>query len=613
MNLRVRFIATVVVAMSPVSTLLVHAQRTENLPAMALAGTGQPSASSPAAPSVREPGSTPKIDIFLGYSYLRAAPELANGNRLVDLNGGSASIAFNLSRYFGIAGDFGGYDDTRLRLAGPGANPPTVVNSGGSAFTFLLGPRFSFRNHSRFTPFGQALFGAAYAGKVTLSNCTGSSCTPLAAQTAFAMTAGAGLDLRLYRHISLRPIQAEYLMTRFSVPATGASNTENDVRLSSGLVFRLGGHAPPPSAVNRSLTLVCSTDNQTVDAGSVEAVIVRAHAVASSGATLSYSWTANGGSVEGSGAEARWSPSSTPGTYTVSSHADDGHGDAGDCSSDIRVEQRMHQPPTMACSLDRNSVAAGEPVQVTATVSNAEQDTLTYSWSASGGNIVGSGSSVKLDTTGLSTGRYRVTGHVGESNGATADCSVELDARAPIPLEVRLALHSIYFPTARPTIENPAEGLLSSQKQTLIALAADFKTYLESKPNAHLLLEGHADPRGSDEYNQALSERRVESVKRFLTDRGIPAANLEITAVGMQQNLTSQQVNDAVEQNPDLTAAEKQKIIANMTTVLLASNRRVDITLTSTGQQSVRQYPFNAADSLALLSQEQPGKDRGRP
>jgi len=41
-----------------------------------------------------------------------------------------------------------------------------------------------------------------------------------------------------------------------------------------------------------------------------------------------------------------------------------------------------------------------------------------------------------------------------------------------------------------------------------------------------------------------------------------------------------------------------------MSTIILASNRRVDITLSNAGQssqESVREYPFNAADSLTLL------------
>jgi hypothetical protein len=38
-----------------------------------------------------------------------------------------------------------------------------------------------------------------------------------------------------------------------------------------------------------------------------------------------------------------------------------------------------------------------------------------------------------------------------------------------------------------------------------------------------------------------------------------------------------------------------------MRTIILASNRRVDITLSTTGQSSVKQFPFNAADSLSLI------------
>ena len=216
------------------------------------------------------------------------------------------------------------------------------------------------------------------------------------------MTAGGGIDIRLARHISIRAIQAEYLMTRFSGPTTGAGNTQDDLRLSSGLLFRLGGHTPLAPAVNRSLAVSCSTDNQTVYAGSRDAVLVHGHLSGPSDATLSYTWTANGGSVEGSGPEARWTAAATPGAYTVSLHVDDGRGATGDCSADVQVAQKVHQPPTMVCAADRTSVAAGEPVQVTATASDAEHDSLTYSWSASGGNIVGSGSSVKLLTPRVS-------------------------------------------------------------------------------------------------------------------------------------------------------------------------------------------------------------------
>jgi outer membrane protein OmpA-like peptidoglycan-associated protein len=172
-----------------------------------------------------------------------------------------------------------------------------------------------------------------------------------------------------------------------------------------------------------------------------------------------------------------------------------------------------------------------------------------------------------------------------------------------IKLEARLSLHSIYFATDKPRVEKPDGGLLPSQEQTLTALAEDFKKYLETKPDAHLTLEGHADPRGSAEYNQALSERRVERTKNFLVEHGVPAANLDTKAFGEQQQLTEAQVKDAVERNPELAPEQRQRVLDNMKTVLLASNRRVDITLSTTGQKSVREFPFNAADSLTLLQQ----------
>jgi opacity protein-like surface antigen len=106
----------------------------------------------------------------------------------------------------------------------------------------MAGPRLSFR-YSRVTPFAQALFGGVHASQVTLSNCTGVLCTPLPSENAFAMTAGGGIDLRIHRHVAIRIVQAEYLMTNFADLSTGNRDTQNDMRLSSGLVFGFGGNS----------------------------------------------------------------------------------------------------------------------------------------------------------------------------------------------------------------------------------------------------------------------------------------------------------------------------------------------------------------------------------
>jgi len=90
--------------------------------------------------------------------------------------------------------------------------------------------------------------------------------------------------------------------------------------------------------------------------------------------------------------------------------------------------------------------------------------------------------------------------------------------------------------------------------------------------------------------------------KQFLIGLGIPEASLQTKAYGEEENMTPEQVKALVEQHPNLTQEQRDKILSNLRTVTLAQNRRVDITLSSTGQQSVRQFPFNAEDSLTLLS-----------
>jgi outer membrane protein OmpA-like peptidoglycan-associated protein/opacity protein-like surface antigen len=615
MKLCARITATIAVALSLTPASLLYAADQ----AVPLDSTGQPGTTvSSAAQSQgktstthtkRNRHSVPKAELFVGYSHFRAVPTLTNDNRMVGLNGGNASIAFNFNRYIGLVGDFGGYDDTALRLTGPGAVPTHVVDSSGTAYTYLFGPRLSLRKNDRITPFAEALFGGVHASAVTISGCTGAACTPLPSQNSFAMTAGVGLDLRVTHHVSIRAIQAEYMMTRFAPLSTGASSMQNDIRLSSGLLFRFGGSARPEPVANQPPVVTCSTESKRIYAGSGETVNVHAHATDPDNDLLSYSWTSDSGRVDGSGSEVSWNSSGTaPGSYKVSLHVEDGRGGAADCSTDVLVEAQANHPPTLSCSVDRASVAVGEPVLITATASDADNDPLTFSWNASGGQIIGTGATVKFDTSGLVTNRYTVTGQANDGRGGTADCSVSVDVDAPTPLEIKLALHSIYFPTAEPTAQDPSGGLLTSQKQTLMELASDFEKYLESKPDAHLILEGHADPRGSVESNQTLSERRVERTKQYLIERGVPAANIETKAFGVQRNLTDAQVTDAVEHSPELTSDERQKILDNRETIILASNRRVDVTLSTTGQRSARQYPFNAADALTLLRQKGPKK-----
>ena len=64
----------------------------------------------------------------------------------------------------------------------------------------------------------------------------------------------------------------------------------------------------------------------------------------------------------------------------------------------------------------------------------------------------------------------------------------------------------------------------------------------------------------------------------------------------------STKLEELIAQNPDLSPADRQQMLTNLQVLVLANNRRVDVTLSTTGQQSVRGYPFNAKDYLALIN-----------
>ena len=170
---------------------------------------------------------------------------------------------------------------------------------------------------------------------------------------------------------------------------------------------------------------------------------------------------------------------------------------------------------------------------------------------------------------------------------------------------VTVSLNSVYFPTDYPKVHNPTAGLLKSQQAVLTQLAADFQHYLAQHPDAQLVLDGHADRRGSQRYNQALSDRRAEAAKQLLVDRGVPADKIQTRGHSFEQNLSAVEVKELVQQHPELSAEERQQSLKKLPTLLLAMNRRVDISMSPTGQASLRKYPFKAED-VSVLMRRQP-------
>lgn len=541
----------------------------------------------------------PRYEFSVLYDYVNFHP----GSPFADFNnhGASGGFTYNASRWLGLTAELGAYRFKDRNLNGTPFN--------GSIVSYLFGPRLNWRKFDYFVPFAEFLLGGSRGGSTLIG---------VGSQSSFSVATGGGVDMILGKGLAWRVAQLDYYMTNFSGPAVGGNARQDNFRAGTGIVYRWGAeNPPPPPPPNRPPVAACSVNPTSVYAGSGDTVAVHVNASDPDNDSLNYSYSATGGAVEGTGPDARWNSTGVgAGSYTVNVKVDDGKGGTASCSADIKVEEKPNRPPTASLTVEHSSILPGERTGIACNGSDPDNDPLTYGYTATGGQVVGTGSNVQFDSTGLQPGTYTVKCTVNDGRGGTADASGNVEVKEPPQvkqLEAQLALHSIYFPTAQPTEAKPTGGLLASQAATLDSLAADYQQYLKYRPAAHLILEGHADSRGAKEYNLKLSERRVERARSYLVEKGVPADHVEVKAFGFEKNMTSEEVKKLLDADSSLAPAEKQKLVRNIDTVRMANNRRVDVTLSTTGEQSVRQFPFNAKDALTLLSRGGAAQGKAAP
>ncbi len=83
-------------------------------------------------------------------------------------------------------------------------------------------------------------------------------------------------------------------------------------------------------------------------------------------------------------------------------------------------------------------------------------------------------------------------------------------------------LQTVYFDLDRYEIRADAKAALKDNARA-IAIHKDWGT---------ITIEGYCDERGSEEYNLALGEKRARSVKRYLSDLGVPQSRLDVVSFG---------------------------------------------------------------------------------
>ena len=157
------------------------------------------------------------------------------GGQSFNCAGGGGTIAYNVTSMLGLAADMGG-----CKIFGNTLGLGNTVS--GSQFTFLFGPRLTFRSSSKLQPFVEVNLGGDH---LSLSCSNAAVCgTQSRGFNSFALTAGGGFDVKLNKKFALRLIQAEYMYTRFGndcpLAVCTQNNSQNSFRLKSGIVIGWG-------------------------------------------------------------------------------------------------------------------------------------------------------------------------------------------------------------------------------------------------------------------------------------------------------------------------------------------------------------------------------------
>jgi len=128
---------------------------------------------------------------------------------------------------------------------------------------------------------------------------------------------------------------------------------------------------------------------------------------------------------------------------------------------------------------------------------------------------------------------------IAAANAAAERARAESERLAAAQRTMRTALEArIHFDYDRSEILSDSEPVLREKVDILRA-----------NPGVRLRIEGHADERGSTEYNLALGSRRAESARQFLSGFGLDADHFATVSFGEERPLVSQSDEEAWAQN----------------------------------------------------------------
>ena len=450
--------------------------------------------------------SVPKFEVPVGFSFANVHPNLAPITSF-NVFGGGGQFDVNFGNYFGIKADFMGYtqgtglrDQLRNKLNFTGS-------ANGNVFTYTFGPQIK-KHTGKIQPFGEVLVGAYHTNAyATIVNAlTGGTATGSRNNNGFAMNAGGGIDYKINKNISLRPVEVDYLLTHFNAnQGSGYFANQNSFRYFAGIDITWGGKPPIPPSASCSVTPTEIMAGDPVTANMATQNFNPKH-------TITYSWTSTGGTSSGTTESAQVKTDGlAPGSYSVTGVASDSKerkDNTASCNANFTVKQP--RPPVASCSADPNTVQPGGSSTITVTASSPDGRQLTYAYMASAGTVTGTGATVSLSTAGAAAGSpVTVTATVSDDRNLTASCTAAVNVQAPVQATVieQQEIGNCTFSDPRRTarVDNVCKATLDE-----VALR------LQREPNGRVVVVGFADEEESLKISD-IDGQRSENIKYYLT------------------------------------------------------------------------------------------------
>ena len=213
----------------------------------------------------------------------------------------------------------------------------------------------------------------------------------------------------------------------------------------------------------------------------------------------------------------------------------------GACAKKKVVEKTPPAPPpaqpTATLAVSRPEIQKGESTVLSWNTANASSVTIDGL-----GTVAASGSKT-LSPSDSTTYNLMAKGPGGEAD-ASARVTVNMPVAAATPNPTLADLfnrnvHDIYF-------DYDKYGIRASDQSIA---DADAK-FLAAHPDAKVLIEGHCDERGSEEYNIALGDNRAGSTRDFLTKLGVSANQIKTISYGKEKPFcTTSETENCFQQN----------------------------------------------------------------